>query len=115
MLANFSPELQEQTLATFVNNSEGLVDEYDNLISYWLDGDMDRMLEVEDEELNGYEKYMIEINDARNIEMVNQIQQILEEDNGQTYMVIVGTMHFIMEPSIISLLEEKGYEVVHVY
>lgn len=30
-------------------------------------------------------------------------------------MVIVGTMHFIMEPSIISLLKEKGDEVVHVY
>lgn len=53
MLANFSPELQEQTLATFVNNSEGLVDEYDNLISYWLDSDMEWMLEMEDEEFNG--------------------------------------------------------------
>ncbi|QGH32835.1 hypothetical protein GI584_01655 [Gracilibacillus salitolerans] len=117
MFANFSPQLQEETLSAAVNDREELVDEYTNLVSYWLDGDVEGMLdmETENEEFDGYQEYMSQMNDARNMEMAAQIQQIFEENSGQTYMVIVGTMHFILEPSIVSLLEDEGYDVVHVY
>ena len=59
--------------------------------------------------------FMEALNDKRNIGMANKIKEFLEDDNGKTYFVIVGSLHYILEPHIISLLEEDGYEVKHIY
>ncbi|WP_279512775.1 TraB/GumN family protein [Aureibacillus halotolerans] len=56
----------------------------------------------------------MDLNDTRNINMANKLDEILQNDSGQTYFVMVGAAHVVVQPSIPSGLEEKGYEVERV-
>jgi len=39
----------------------------------------------------------------------------LDAEEDLTYLVIVGTLHLIQEPSVISILEEEGYDVEQIH
>lgn len=47
--------------------------------------------------------------------MAEEITKFLESGEDQTYFVIVGSLHLILEPHVISILEEEGYEVEHIH
>ncbi|WP_169871354.1 TraB/GumN family protein [Shouchella patagoniensis] len=117
MLSNFSMETQVQTLENAVQHFEESPAELEALAQGWLDGDMDAIqaMTTDIEEAGVNEEYWIEMNDNRNIEMANKLDEILQEDSGQTYFVFVGTAHVAIDPSIPTELEEKGYEVTQVY
>ncbi|WP_054707911.1 TraB/GumN family protein [Bacillus sp. JCM 19041] len=117
MLSNFSLETQVQTLENAVKHFEDSPAELEALAQGWLDGDMDAIQEMTTdlEEAGVNEEYWVEMNDNRNIEMANKLDEILQEDSGQTYFVFVGTAHVAIDPSIPTELEEKGYEVTQVY
>ena len=61
------------------------------------------------------EAYMEALNDNRNYGMAEEITKFLESGEDQTYFVIVGSLHLILEPHVISILEEEGYEVEHIH
>ncbi|MFD1066425.1 TraB/GumN family protein [Oceanobacillus locisalsi] len=117
VLSGYSMETQIQTLEAAIDGYEDAPEEMEALAEAWLEGDMEAMedLSNEDAETEINAEYMEELNDNRNIDMANSLDDILQEDSGEAYFVFVGTAHFTVEPSIVTELEDKGYEVEHVY
>lgn len=126
VLSSQSDEFQEIQLAATLEGADNFDKEMGELFVAYLDGDEDRLLdllfaeeemdeEIDEKMLEEYEEYMFALNDERNVGMAEKIQGFLEEDSGQTYFVIVGTAHLIMDPHIRTLLEEEGYDVERVY
>lgn len=120
LLANSSLEYQIQSL------EESLVDidEFDTqmreLFDFYMEGDEQQLLyasagddpgNLSEEE----QEFLKLLNDERNIKMTDKIIDFLEEDNDTTYFVIVGSLHLIMEPHIVSLLEEYGFVVERIH
>lgn len=117
LLSGYSMETQIQTLELAVDGYDEAADEMEELAEAWLEGDIESMETMSDgyDEAGINDEYMEELNDKRNIDMANKLDEILQEDSGQVYFVFVGTAHFTVDPSIITELEDKGYEVEHVY
>lgn len=119
MLAGFSEDIQIELLENAIVNYDEMNEGLDELVGFWQDGDVEALSgasEAEaDESFEGYEEYMEEMNTNRNINMADTIFDLLAEDNGETHFVIVGALHMVEEPSIVSLLEEDGYDVEHIY
>lgn len=119
LFADTSPEYQEDMLAESLMSMKEYEEDLDELISLYMKGDQEALLSSlinEEAEVNEEDQAFMEaLNDKRNIGMANKIKEFLEDDNGKTYFVIVGSLHYILEPHIISLLEEDGYEVKHIY
>ncbi|CEI81436.1 TraB family protein [Oceanobacillus oncorhynchi] len=117
VLSGYSMETQVQTLELAIDGYEEAPEEMEELAEAWLEGDIEAMETMSDDygEAGINAEYMEELNDNRNIDMANSLDDILQEDSGQVYFVFVGTAHFTVEPSIITELEDKGYEVEHVY
>ncbi|WP_404455247.1 TraB/GumN family protein [Oceanobacillus kapialis] len=61
------------------------------------------------------EDYQKEMNDTRNIKMVQKLDDILQSESKQTYFVVVGSGHTLIDPSLPSELRDKGYNVERVY
>lgn len=117
MLSGFSDELQLEMLENAILNYDDMAEELDEITAHWLSGatgELSGTTDVE-ETFEGYEEYMEEMNTNRNIGMADTILELLEEDSGKTYFVFVGAMHMVEEPSIVSLIEDDGYEVEHIY
>lgn len=117
ILGGYSMETQIQTLELMIDGYEDATGEMEELAKVWLEGDLESLSAMSDdyEEAGINEEYMKALNDERNINMANKLDEILQEDDGQTYFVFVGTMHFTAEPSILTELEDKGYQIEHLY
>ncbi|RLL43655.1 TraB/GumN family protein [Oceanobacillus piezotolerans] len=121
IFADTSPQYQVQMLEESLIDIDTYEEELNKLLAAYMEGDIDNMLSslmADAEEVEASEEeqaFMEALNDNRNIGMTESIVEFLEADNGQTYFVIVGTLHYILEPHIISLLEEAGFEVEHIY
>lgn len=117
MLSGYSMETQIQTLELAVDGYEEAAEGLEDMTGAWLDGDMEAMETMFDdyEEAGINDEYMEELNDKRNIEMANSLDEILQEDSGQVYFVFVGTAHFTVDPSILTELEDKGYDIEHIF
>lgn len=92
----------------------------DELSYHWIHGNEEsseeQLVTMLSDGLNGAdEEYSNALNDERNIDMAHSIDELLQQNSGQTYMVIVGSAHLVVEPTISSELEKKGYEVEKVY
>ncbi|MCM3760421.1 TraB/GumN family protein [Alkalihalobacillus oceani] len=116
MLAGFSEEHQIRSLEYMLSGRDQLEEETHQIVEVWKEGDLEGLVEVnETEDVEFLEQFMYEINEVRNIKMAEQLVELLENGADQTYFVIVGAMHFVEEPSIVSLLEDSGFEVNHIY
>lgn len=114
LLSGFSMEHQIKSLETTIEMYQEAAKEIEEMFNVWLKGDVDKMTEYAKASFEENSEYKEKMNDERNIDMAASIKEILEEDDGRTYFVIVGSMHYIAEPSIISILEEN-YDVEHIY
>lgn len=140
ILDSFSAELQEYLLLTYSNSlinmaSGALVDSQDDsneetldvLFDSWKDGDVEKFLQLystdgEDtlaeelpkeilaygEEFN--EKFFVQRDDA----MADYIDKLLKAEGENTYFVVVGSLHYINEYSVLDRLVEKGYEFTQI-
>ncbi|OIJ18563.1 hypothetical protein BKP45_10700 [Anaerobacillus alkalidiazotrophicus] len=120
IFADMSLDLQIEFLEDSLSNIEEYEEEMIELFTYYKNGDIDGLLEllIEVEGLNESEeaqKFTEALNDKRNYEMAEKIIEFLQEDSDKTYFVIVGSLHLIMEPHIVSILEAEGYEVEHIH
>lgn len=114
IFANLSEEFQVQMLEESLVEIEELNEQMLESLNLYKEGDGDKLLDyltVEQETTAEEQAYMEALNDDRNYKMADKIATFLEEDSGDTYFVIVGTLHLLQEPHILSLLEEKGYTV----
>lgn len=120
VLAGRSPEFQEQQLEETLDSMDDFENVMMEVFALYLDGNSDALLQLlfppDDAEVDEeYEEYMKDLNDRRNVTMAEKIKEFLEEDSDKTYFVFVGAAHLIKEPHIISILEEEGYTIDHVY
>ncbi|AIC92762.1 TraB/GumN family protein [Shouchella lehensis] len=117
VLSGFSMETQVQLLEHRLQNMDEAGEELETMADNWVKGDIEGLIETwEDlEDSNIDDEYAYELNEVRNYDMANTISDILQENSGQTYFVIVGSLHLVAEPSIVSILEDEGYTVEFVY
>ncbi|WP_339229418.1 TraB/GumN family protein [Oceanobacillus sp. FSL K6-2867] len=119
IFADTSDDYQIQMLEESLVDIDDYEEDMQELFSLYKEGDVDELLaaltEEEAEPSAEDQAFMEALNDERNYGMADTIGEFLEEDNGDTYFVIVGSLHLIMEPHVVSILEEEGYEVEHVY
>lgn len=120
VFADTSEAYQIQMLEETLTSMESYEDDMLELFSLYLAGDEKKLLntlmgDTKEEPSPEEAAFMKALNDDRNIAMADQIEDFLEEDHHTVYFVIVGTLHLIHEPHIVSLLQEKGYKVERVY
>ncbi len=109
-------DTQVQNLEDYIKTYEEQVDWLNELGYNWVHGNSNSLVnQLSDNFDTANEEYRQEMNDTRNINMTNKLDEILQKDSGQTYFGIVGSMHVVIEPSIPRELEEKGYDVERVY
>ncbi|WP_047983603.1 TraB/GumN family protein [Ornithinibacillus californiensis] len=115
IFANVSPDYQIQMLEESIIELSEFESQMQEMFRLYLEGDGEALLDylmVEGEEPTPEEQaYMVALNDNRNYQMAEQIANFLEEDSGDTYFVIVGSLHLLLEPHIRSILEEEGYTI----
>ncbi|MFB5265184.1 TraB/GumN family protein [Paenibacillus enshidis] len=51
----------------------------------------------------------------RKIDMANKLDEFFQNDGGQTYFVMVGSAHVVIDPSVPGELEKKGYKIERIY
>ncbi|MGD7045987.1 TraB/GumN family protein [Jeotgalibacillus proteolyticus] len=116
VLSGNSMETQVEMLESTIEDFEETGSSLDQLGYDWIHGDTDGLVAQLAKGFGSFdEEYQPELNDNRNINMANKLDEILQMDDGQTYFVIIGSAHVVIEPSVLSELEEDGYEIERVY
>ncbi|MCG3419417.1 TraB/GumN family protein [Oceanobacillus jordanicus] len=118
MLTGFSMDTQVETLENYIGAYEDQADWLNQLGYNWVHGNSKRdslVNQLSDSFEGVNEEYKQELNDSRNIRMANKLEEILQSDRGQTYFAIIGSVHALIDPSVPSELEQKGYEVERIY
>lgn len=118
MLTGFSMDTQVENLENYIGAFEDQADWLNQLGYNWVHGNSNRdslVTQLSDGFEGADEEYQQELNDNRNIKMANKLEEILQSDSDQTYFAIVGSAHAVINPSVPSELEEKGYDVERIY
>ncbi len=116
MLSNFSMETQVKMLEGTIEEHDQVVNSLNQLGYNWIHGEKDAFIDQLSEGFEEMgEEYQQEMNDNRNLNMASKLDEILQKDDGQTYFVIIGSAHVLIDPSVPSELEEKGYEIERIY
>ncbi|WP_458463925.1 TraB/GumN family protein [Paenibacillus sp.] len=116
MLSGFSMKTQVQMLEGSITAYEKTASFLNQLGYHWIHGNADALMNQLTEGLEDIdEEYQQAINDTRNLHMANKLDEILQADDGQTYFVIIGAAHVVINPSVPSELEKKGYKIERIY
>ncbi|WP_245780720.1 TraB/GumN family protein [Gracilibacillus orientalis] len=122
IFADTSEEYQESMLESSLMNVLAFEQQMQELFETYEQGDEDKLLEVlSEEEIGSSEKkeeneaFLQAINGDRNHNMADQIIRFLEEDEADTYFVMVGSLHLLEDPHIRSILEEEGYQAERIH
>ncbi|GAK03989.1 hypothetical protein JCM19037_2359 [Geomicrobium sp. JCM 19037] len=107
-----SLELQLEQLEDVMNPEDVDMPDVDgdDLVEMWLAGEEEPLIEYWEEVTYGEEYDRVYLWD-RNERNADIIDEILQEDDGQTYLALIGAFHFFIEPGVQDFLEERGYTV----
>lgn len=116
IFANLSEEYQVEMLEASLDLTvEEYSEQIEALLDVYMEGNQEKLLEIAMEDnrtaTEEDEAFMRALNDDRNDGMADKIIGFLEKGEDKTYFVMVGALHLVLEPNIISILEEKGYTV----
>ncbi|WP_350343387.1 TraB/GumN family protein [Proteinivorax tanatarense] len=111
-----SDESQAIYLEKSLDELDESEDELDELIRYWKEGDVEAFAQIRHEMMSDYftdshKEYQTAFLDGRDEKMAGEIADLLESESGNTYFVVVGSLHLAGENSIVEQLIEKGYTV----
>ncbi|MFC0014014.1 MULTISPECIES: TraB/GumN family protein [Allobacillus] len=119
IFADLSMDYQVQLLEESLIDIDTYEKDLRQLIDIYKTGNVDELLDVlfeTDAAMSVEEEaYMEALNDNRNYGMAEEITKFLESGEEKTYFVIVGSLHLILEPHVVSILEDEGYEVEHIH
>lgn len=119
IFANLSESYQIDMLQESFSNRKQYKQEMLNLFALYSSGDADKLLDglLNDstEETEEDKLFMEELNDKRNVKMADKIASFLNKKDDHTYFVIIGTLHLIHDPSVVTLLEKKGFTVERIH
>lgn len=116
---NLSMDAQEEYLGGILDDilSGNLATPGDSHLDLWFDlwinGDVDAFRESYASNLEEVpnEEFTQMLLGQRDQDMADKLAQLLENEEGKTYFVVVGAAHLVVEDTIIDKLIEKGYEV----
>ncbi len=102
-------------LDAFLNPEDYLdmFDDYLEIADYYIIGDLEKFTEL-----------AIELDDPiamevlygeRDQNMANGIHELLQQEGENTYFVIVGAGHYVVENSVLDRLEDMGYDILDFY
>ncbi len=119
MLAEFSPELQEELLASvlvYIDETELYAQELNELMDLWAEGDEEAIgdyLSSSDEQSGVSEEIYEEYNTAMIIDRNNNMTDYAVDAlaSGEEVFICVGAAHVVGEGAIADNLREKGYTV----
>jgi len=141
MLDNFSAGLQEYLLNGSIDSLNaaifGTADEntsgaevLSQWLEYWNDGNVeafnesfdvneeilgDTFEESLDEETKAYmEEYYDALLTQRDKGMADYIDKLLKAEGSNTYFVVVGSLHYLSDYSVLDILKEKKYEITQI-
>lgn len=120
LLNSFSDKLNELMLIDLIDNYDQEVQSLKDLYEAWKKGDIEKLIEESNEELeikSNYTKEEIQIIknynkqliDDRNVNMTNKLIEYFNNNYNTFYMV--GAAHLVGNQGIAHLLETKGYTV----
>ncbi|MGD7009212.1 TraB/GumN family protein [Metabacillus sp. 84] len=116
VLSNFSMETQVRMLESSINGHDEAAASLNRLGYNWIQGKEDAFTDQVSESFREIgEEYKREMNDTRNINMANKLDEILKKDDGQTYFAMIGSAHVLINPSVPGELEDKGYNIERIY
>lgn len=116
---SMSKELQENLLKSSLVevkqdnesiNVQGEVIKY--MLDTWKKGDMAELEKfMEQANKEGDQEFNNMLFNERNKNMVKKVEEFLNNENGETYFVVVGAGHLVGDTGIIKVLKSKGYTV----
>jgi len=107
-------ELQTQLLLETLSEMDNAVHEISELIHAWLAGDalaLDKIFNQSATESQAAQRWLDDLLTKRNVGMAEGIAELLRTSNYQQPFVLVGAAHLVGANSVISLLEQQGFEV----
>jgi uncharacterized protein YbaP (TraB family) len=112
LLDGLTKEENEGFLISTIQESERMGKEMDNIIKAWLNGDLENMEQLLNENTKEtpaavalYKKLL----DDRNIKMVEKIEGYL--NSGKTHFIVAGAAHMIGEKGIVQLLKNRRIKI----
>lgn len=125
LLINSMQELEKmQTNQSTTNKDDALLDKW---LDNWHDGNIeafkqsynvseevlsDTFNETQDTTVKAYaEEYYNGLLTSRDKGMANYIDNLLQANGSKTYFVVVGSLHYLSDYSVLDILKEKGYEI----
>lgn len=112
ILSADSPEIQDLSLRTSLQEVDRAHVDLARLISAWQQGDMGEIYSIATKPARQYPQLEVQLSrllDERNVRMANKIKQYLNRPG--SYLVIIGALHMGGSNGIIKLLQQD-YEVV---
>ncbi len=107
IMASLPEAQQRQFLLYSVEDTERAIQEVDELITAWREGDIDRLSALLTEGFEQYPELYRPITVDRNRRWIPPIEALL--DDRDDYLVIVGALHLVGKDSVIDLLEQRGH------
>lgn len=103
-----APEEEQITsLEDMLNAFDIYEEELTQMIRVWRSGNKDVFAQMRQMEENSDQLSM----DERDLAMTEKIEAFLAGEDGDTYFIVVGSLHLAGDNSIVDLLEERGYSV----
>lgn len=114
--ASLSQESQQLYLEETLEEMENVETQLREMIDHWKTGDLEyfealRRESIEEVGTESFQRTQIAILDDRDQNMAEKIQELLENDQEQTYFIVVGSLHLVGENSIPYNLESLGYQL----
>lgn len=103
-----SPEEEQiESLEYTIESIDNFEEELIQLMRVWRSGNTDVFAQLREMNQGSDQLAM----DERDLLMADKIEEFLNADNGDTYFVVVGSLHLAGENSITDLLKTRGYSV----
>lgn len=111
LFAGMTAEQEQQILTQTLDELETVEAEFDQMIRFWKEGNMDELQALLMREAQQYPDLMDAFLVARNRAWLPTLEAKLE--SGSQVMVLVGAGHLGGDEGLITLLKGKGYRVQH--
>lgn len=100
-------EEQIASLEDMLNSFDIYEEELTQMIRVWRSGNTDVFAQMRQMEETSDQLSM----DERDLAMTEKIEDFLTGEDGDTYFIVVGSLHLAGDNSIVDLLEDRGYSV----
>ena len=116
-LSSLSESVQEDYLEYAISEYDSAGENFTEMLQAWQNGDTGKLYELSKgemlklaEEMPGIEDYYRRLFTQRDREIAKKIKGFLEDEQDQTFFIIIGAFHMVGDDGLIRVLEEMGYQ-----